>query len=89
MNYHFKNFTVFLILFGCIALACFYFSAMLAIGTISGYQKFFDVFLQKNLLKQLASLWEYLEYYWKIWWKYRAKLELHSNNYFEFTTTAG
>ena len=83
MNYHFKNFTVFLILFGCIALACFYFSAMLAIGTISGYQKFFDVFLQKNLLKQLASLWEYLEYYWKIWWKYRAKLELHSNNYFE------
>lgn len=83
MNYHIKNFTVFLILFGCIALACFYFSAMLAIGTISGYQKFFDVFLQKNLLKQLASLWEYLEYYWKIWWKYRAKLELHSNNYFE------
>ncbi len=82
MHYKAKNFTIFVILFFILALICFYISAFIAIGTIGGYKKFFEAFLQKNLIKQITSLWEYFEYYWTIWWKYRDKLELHSNNYF-------
>ncbi len=47
MHYKAKNFTIFIVLFSILALICFYISALIAIGTISGYKKFSRGFYKK------------------------------------------
>ena len=82
MNYQAKNFTIFLLLFGIVAVLFFYITTLLAIGLISGPGKAFKILTHYHYLDQPLTLWKYFEYYWKVWWRYREELSLDSNSFF-------
>jgi type IV secretion system protein VirD4 len=92
MEYKFKNFVVFVLLFAVIIALFFSISGLLAVGLIGGPNQALLIF--KSYLTEphnlILKLWQYLSYYWSYWLKNKEQLDYANKNYFVlklYTTT--